>query len=155
MKEQSQELTEVRQEFEKWRTTRIKKESIPEHLWSNAVKLLTTHSISVVSKSLGVSYSQLKHFNSIYNQHNESFSQPIDYVEAQQKPQQFLEVTAKNITKPNCLPTIFNQSKEENPYQQIEQSCQLVFERKDGVKLSMSLPLDWTNLSLFCSNLLK
>jgi hypothetical protein len=155
MKEPGQELKEVKQEFEKWRTTRIRKESIPEHLWSRAVKLLISHSISEVSKNLGVSYNQLKRFQDIYNQNNESFSQPIDYLEAQQQPEHFLEVTAKDITNPHCLPAISNQSKEENHYQQIEQRCQLIFERKDGGKLSMMLPLDWANLSLFCSHLLK
>ena len=62
MMQQSQELKEVKDAFEKWRTTRIKKEPVPEHLWLSALKLLNNHSLSGVSKNLGLSFHQLKHF---------------------------------------------------------------------------------------------
>jgi hypothetical protein len=180
MKEQSQELKQVRAEFDVWRENKIGKEPVPEYLWNKATNLLKTYSTSQVSKYLGLDYNYLKRLGSttkVENQYQSKVDeQDCSYVE-QVRPVSvtkgsktstsittpaFLEISAKEISKPafnfpqqveEKTQSIFQEVKEAEP--KVQPSCQLVFESKDGVKLSMSLPLDWINLSLFCSNLLK
>lgn len=53
-------IDSVRQQFQDWRSSRIKRAPIPEHLWQSAVALCRVHSISHVSQRLRLSYADLK-----------------------------------------------------------------------------------------------
>jgi len=51
----------IQQQFKSWRSDRGKQRSlIPEHLWESAVLLCQKYSITHVSRSLHLSYSDLK-----------------------------------------------------------------------------------------------
>ena len=57
-----EKLKELETEFEKWRKTKIGKESIPERLWDAASELVVTkqYKLSEVCKRLRLSHSTLK-----------------------------------------------------------------------------------------------
>lgn len=58
--EKAPTLEGVRQQFEDWRKTRIKREMIPTHLWEAAIALSNNHSVSQISQALRLNYSDLK-----------------------------------------------------------------------------------------------
>ena len=53
-------LEPVQARFDQWRRTRLKREAIPEDLWSAAVALTETYSINKVARGLGLNASSLK-----------------------------------------------------------------------------------------------
>ncbi|MBI5588980.1 MAG: hypothetical protein HY881_00710 [Deltaproteobacteria bacterium] len=53
-------IENVRQQFQNWRSTRNRREPIPDHLWEAAAALCRVHSISHVSQCLKLSYTDLK-----------------------------------------------------------------------------------------------
>ncbi len=54
------QLDLVKQEFEHWRNSRPRKGKIPLYLWEMVKPLMDEYPISMVSRSLGLSHSQLK-----------------------------------------------------------------------------------------------
>ena len=53
-------LEEVQDRFKIWRKTRKKRTSIPRDLWKAAIEQTQYYSINIVSKALGLSYTDLK-----------------------------------------------------------------------------------------------
>ena len=53
-------LEEVAKQFKIWRKTKPRRRSIPPTLWQAAVCLSSNYSVSQISKSLGLSYTELK-----------------------------------------------------------------------------------------------
>jgi len=53
-------LEEVAKLFENWRHTKPRRRSIPPPLWHAAVSLSSNYSVSQISRSLGLSYTELK-----------------------------------------------------------------------------------------------
>lgn len=53
-------LENVRDQFEQWRKNRKKRAAIPEHLWTAAIELSENYSISTISKTLRLNYTDLK-----------------------------------------------------------------------------------------------
>jgi len=53
-------LSEVKDQFRKWRRTRKSPRPMPEELWQAAVSLSANHSISQISRELIIDYSTLK-----------------------------------------------------------------------------------------------
>ena len=53
-------LSEVKEQFNKWRRTRQSPRPMPEELWQAAVGLCAHHSIGKISRELIVDYSTLK-----------------------------------------------------------------------------------------------
>lgn len=53
-------IESVCEQFEKWRQTREKRTAIPEHLWIAAIELSENHSVSKISKILGLNYTDLQ-----------------------------------------------------------------------------------------------
>lgn len=53
-------IDRVQQQFQDWRSSRIKQAPIPENLWQAAIALCRDHSISHVSQRLRLSYADLK-----------------------------------------------------------------------------------------------
>jgi hypothetical protein len=52
-------LEAVKSRFDHWRSTRIKRTKIPEHLWNDVKELSKTYGHSQISSSLGISYPKL------------------------------------------------------------------------------------------------
>ena len=50
----------VEQQFASWRSRRLKREPIPDHLWQAAAELCATHPITHVCKRLRLSFTGLK-----------------------------------------------------------------------------------------------
>jgi hypothetical protein len=59
--EQQQDLQSVCEAFEQWRSTRMKKERIPESLWEAAVELSASYSAFRIAKTLRLDFKQLKY----------------------------------------------------------------------------------------------
>jgi hypothetical protein len=55
-----QTLSEVKEQFKKWRRTRKSPRPMPQELWQAAVSLCAHHSISQISRELLLEYSALK-----------------------------------------------------------------------------------------------
>lgn len=54
-------IAAVKKQFEQWRNRRVnRREPIPQELWQAAVELCKTHGITHVSRSLRLSYTELK-----------------------------------------------------------------------------------------------
>ena len=53
-------IKEVREQFQDWRKTRKKRTTIPKPLWQAAIELSRDYSINTISKTLGLSYTDLK-----------------------------------------------------------------------------------------------
>lgn len=53
-------ITEVQSRFAHWRTTRERREQIPEDLWSAAVMLCEKYSVTKVSRTLRLHHSSLR-----------------------------------------------------------------------------------------------
>lgn len=53
-------IKNVQHQFQTWRSTRSRREPIPDHLWQAAIKLCRDHSISHVSQQLKLSFTDLK-----------------------------------------------------------------------------------------------
>lgn len=54
------DIEQVRQQFQAWRQSRVKRTPIPQHLWKAAVGLTGRYSICHVSKALKLNYTALK-----------------------------------------------------------------------------------------------
>ena len=48
------DLSEVRAQFDTWRSTKAGGGRIPDHLWSLAIALLSSHSATEVARQLGL-----------------------------------------------------------------------------------------------------
>ena len=53
-------LDKIKDKFDYWRETRAKRSEVPKVLWQAAVKLTAEYSISRISRTLGLGYSELK-----------------------------------------------------------------------------------------------
>ena len=56
----SDKLTEVREAFDYWRKTRIKRQPIPDKLWQMAIDLLNDYPISHIKRELRLNLTQLR-----------------------------------------------------------------------------------------------
>jgi len=54
-------LKQVQEQFEHWRRTRKKRETIPDALWQAAVMLFPNYGLHQISKALRLNYTDLKH----------------------------------------------------------------------------------------------
>lgn len=55
------DLRTARESFEHWRSTRKKRERIPDSLWAAAMALSPTYSAFRIAKTLRLNYKELKH----------------------------------------------------------------------------------------------
>jgi len=68
----------VQRQFEQWRTTRTKRDAIPDHLWEAAADLCETYPITHVCRYLRLSFSQLK---KRVNRVSAPKKQPVQFME--------------------------------------------------------------------------
>ena len=121
------QLEELKAELNDWRSQQIGRKHIPKQYWNRAYELLKHYPLDVVSKELRLEYAKLK-------KHLPQISQAASHGNKPSKA--FLELKASDlsqrVTNSNSLQAILQQS---------EQTCRMVFERKDGNKLTLELPL--------------
>jgi hypothetical protein len=136
----SRDLNSVRAEFENWRTQRKSRERIPENLWAAAISMLDYYPITKVSRELKLNLKQLKkrskHNGKVERQNHKS-------------KKAFLEVSAGDLVK--TLPL----SQNAEVSNASETTCRIVFERSDGSRLSLSLPLECNLIESICFNFLR
>jgi len=89
-------LGEVRDQFEDWRRTRKnRREPIPGRLWEAAVKLADSYSINSISKTLRLSYSDLKH-----HVHEQSATDNVEAIAAAE----FIDLgCSRNFFESECI----------------------------------------------------
>ena len=138
------ELNQVRSEFQAWRAAKTGRERIPENLWSAAITLLNFYPIKIVCKELRLNAKQLR-------KRREGINQPPTQPKRRGKGQ-FLELTGRSLINTNSLA---NNTQELLSPQLNQSICQLLLEKKDGSRLTISLPMDWTRMEALCANLLK
>ena len=56
------EISDVKQHLDEWRNSREKRSAIPAHLWSEVLNLVGRYSSSILSRVLGISSQQIKHY---------------------------------------------------------------------------------------------
>lgn len=74
----SSELNEVKSAFEVWRSTKTKGTRIPQDLWEQAIALYPKFSISKISTTLSMSYTDLKkRVENKIGKHSSSLNDPV------------------------------------------------------------------------------
>ncbi len=149
-KNQPHDLATVRAMFENWRAVRQGRERIPEKLWQSAIELLAYYPFHKVRKELNLNTKQLRQRAEVQGKLMPSRStvKKVAQQISRSKPA-FLEMTAADLAK--TLPL-------SNNHQLIngsEQTCRIVFERADGSRLSLSLPVELNLIQSICNGFIK
>ncbi|MCI0614122.1 hypothetical protein L0244_14140 [bacterium] len=145
-----EDLATVRAELQAWRAQRKGKERIPEKFWNAAIGLLDFYPFHKVCRELNLNTKQLK--KRAEKSGKSTQRQPTAHKAAQQNhrsKQTFLKVSAGDLV--NSLP-ISNTVQLPNGS---EQTCRIVFERADGSRLSLSLPVELNLIQSICNGLVK
>lgn len=144
------DLATVRAELQGWRAQRKGKERIPEKFWNAAIALLDFYPFHKVCKELNLNTKQLK--KRVEANSTSIQRQPNANKAAQQnrsRKQTFLKVSAGDLI--NSLP-ISNTAQLPNGAEPI---CRIVFERADGSRLSLSLPVELNLIQSICNGFIK
>jgi hypothetical protein len=140
------ELTSVKAGFESWRAQRKGRERIPEQLWQSAIALLDYYPFHKVRKELNLN---TKQFKERANTNGKVAKQRLSGSTAKPNfsaPPAFLEIAANSLTK--ALPLSNNAELS----QASGQTCRVIFERADGSRLSLHLPVEWQQIQAICRN---
>ena len=138
------DLKTVRADFDAWRQRRTGRERIPDALWAAAVGLLDHHPFGVVCRTLRLSPRDLR-------QRRTAAGPPP--ARPRQGSNAFLELTARDLAPAagtwvkNRAPTHASPS--------VEALCDVVVERKDGSRLCLRLPVDWSHIEALCAHFLR
>jgi hypothetical protein len=141
----SRNLNNVRSEFEAWRSQRKKGERIPEKLWESAISMLEHYPFHQVRKELNLN---AKQFQERANAKGKTTKQKANCKTVKpnyRSKKAFLEVSAADLTKAIPLSKADDSST----------TCRLVFERNDGSRLSLNLPVEWNHIQSICSSFLR
>lgn len=136
------DLQQVKSIFENFRAGRKGKERLPENLWRAAVELLDHYPFREVWRELRVKPEYLR------RRVEEAKGRPAKPV---QKTPHFLTVTGRELTaykdgaSKNAAALSANQAAE----------CRLVIERRDGSRLTLNLPADWSRIEAMCASFLR
>lgn len=74
-------LEEVVEAFKRWRATRPRRRAIPPELWQAAVELSSKYPLSHISRSLGLSYPELKKRASVFPERKEAGTPCPEFIE--------------------------------------------------------------------------
>ena len=145
------DLATARAELKVWRANRKGKERIPEKYWEAAVALLEHYPFHKVRKELNLNTTQLKKrveakgITTTQRQTQKHNAAP----HSRSSNQAFLKVSACDLI--NSLPSA---NTDQLP-KAIEQTCRIVFERADGSRLSLSLPVELNLIQSICDGFIK
>jgi hypothetical protein len=169
----SAQLQSLLSEFEVWRSNRVGNEAIPQLLWDKAISLVQSHSLLEVSHHLRINYNQLKDkymaclpkdpsstaFSSTQTEFLEinpqSFTPLLSHTSPLSQGSFSLHNHNHNQNQNQNQNQSQNQNQNQNQDKNKDLNCQIVFERCDGSKLSVSLPVDSTVISNLCTSLLR
>ncbi len=146
----SLDLNEVRAELQNWREHRKGKKRIPEKYWNAAIALLDVYPFHKIRKELNLNSKQLKQRAEAKGkapQRRPTASKGVQEIE-KAKPT-FLTVSAENLINREPIsttPQLPNGS---------EKICRIVFERADGSRLSLSLPVELNLIQSICNGFIK
>lgn len=135
------ELEELKAELEHWRSQQIGRKHIPKEYWNRAYELLKHYPINVVSRELRMEYNKLKKYLPQISQAASHSNKPKEA---------FLEFKASDLSQ-----RATNSNSSAIILQQSEQTCRMVFERKDGNKLTLELPLESTKIDDLCNSFIR
>lgn len=128
----SSDLLKLKAAFEAWRRTRVKKGAIPLHLRKAAIALLDRHAATTICRVLRL--------------HPRTLQEPLNSKPARKSPAKtpdFFQLPPLPQTA-LALPA------------RPQADCQLLLERPDGAKLTLTLPaIDPASLETLCSNFLR
>jgi hypothetical protein len=136
----SRDLDSIGAEFESWRAQRKGRERIPEQLWAAAISLLDYYTVNKVSRALKLNSEQLQ---------KRSKSNGNLVKQRRKSKGAFLQVQAGDLVK-----TLPLSNSIELPTTN-EQTCRIVFERADGSRLSLSLPVELNLIQSICNGFIK
>lgn len=139
----SPDLHFVRTEFEAWRARRIGRERIPESLWASAVALLDRYPLNLICRELRLSPKQLRKHRLANDQ------KPL---QRKQPKQTFLKLSPRELSTQNLSAYSVDS---DSAHQLNTGACRVVFERIDGSRLSLTLPLDWLKIEALCASFLR
>ena len=164
-------LKELAEEFEKWRAKRVGAEPIPQELWEKAVEQVPSHTLQEVAHHLRINYMQLK------GKYEASLAKATTSESSSLSRTGFLELNSLSFSalaaNQPTLPQINNQNQNQNQTQNQnqsqsqsqsqsqhtdknkEKSCQIVYEKKDGSKLSISMQVDVEIICQLSTTLLR
>lgn len=154
-------LKELAEEFEKWRAKRVGAEPIPQELWEKAVEQVPSHTLQEVAHHLRINYMQLK------GKYEASLAKATTSESSSLSRTGFLELNSLSFSalaaNQPTLPQINiqnqnqnqNQSQSQNTDKNKERSCQIVYEKKDGSKLSISMQVDVEIICQLSTTLLR
>ena len=144
MKEKSSsDLHFVRNQFEAWRTGRIKRQRIPETLWAAAVSLLDRYPFGLVCRELHLSPMQLRKCHLVYGQKPPR---------RKRSRQTFLELSQHALSTPQLSAHSLASGSAHLPS---DGACRVVLERANGSRLSLTLPVDWLRIEALCAGFLR
>ena len=139
------DIKQVREQFEAWRATKSShRELIPDHLWSAACALLDDYSLNTVCQQLRLNARELR-------KHQQGVPQRSPKKKQRKEKRQFLELNGVALLAAN---NSANNDRSTLPLLQ-PAICQLMLEKKDGSRLTISLPLQWPGIEALCLNLLR
>jgi hypothetical protein len=145
------DLATARAELKVWRATRKGKERIPEKYWDAAIALLEHYPFQKVRKELNLNTKQLKQraeakgIKTTQRQYKERNAVP----HSRSNNQTFLKVSAGELI--NSPPSANTAQLPKAS----EQACRIVFERADGSRLSLNLPVELNLIQSICQSFLK
>ncbi len=74
-------LEEVKEHFEEWRKTRVKRTKIPTHLWQMAINLTKSYSITHIVQTLRLSANALKTQIELLNTNDAVSTEPLHFIQ--------------------------------------------------------------------------
>ncbi|MGH9845585.1 MAG: hypothetical protein ACREEM_43300 [Blastocatellia bacterium] len=127
------DLLKLKAQFESWRRTREKKGPIPDHLRKAAMALLDRHAATTICR--------------VCRLHPRTLQEPAVSKRAYKAPAKMPDFFP--------LPALPQDALSFSP-RQPHADCQLLLERPDGARLTLTLPaIDPASLSALCSNFLR
>jgi hypothetical protein len=135
-------LQQLKLELDGWRAQQSGRKPIPQYLWNKAFALLNSYWVGAVSRELRLDHSKLKKHLLSSNNVNQKSSQPP----------QFLEFAASELAKSPAATTL---PAEAIILSQSREACRVIFERTDGSRLIVQLPMDWSKIETICNDFLR
>lgn len=136
------DLPELKAQLDAWRATHRQRARIPEHFYASALTLLDRYSVSVICRETQLRPASLR-----------KHAAPPQTIETSPAPlsSSFLQLNATDLVPPHASAPAAR-----SPVPAVDSSPRLIFERADGSRLTLQLPVaDPTHLEALCLTLLR
>jgi hypothetical protein len=146
------DLQEVKTLFKNFRARRVgnQKPRLPEQLWGEAIALLERYPFSVVCRELRLKANYLRQRAEAARQGSTAkFKLHRSAKKPGAKPQQdFLSLTAGQLSAVPISTELIQPDSSSN-------ECRVMIERRDGSRLQITVPMDWSRLETLCAGFLR